>query len=136
MASLREYTWNDGKTKTIQVRWRENGTERSMTFDDPKIAGLYKLYLEAEGSAAADQWLDRQTETTIEQVTTLDAMMDHYIEHLTSVSDGTRAEYSRLYARTYGTEDAGIGALPVDAISRDKVSRATNTLLARGLSQK
>ncbi|GAA5005582.1 tyrosine-type recombinase/integrase [Actinopolymorpha pittospori] len=136
MASLRELVWADGKTTTHQVRWRENGSERSMTFDDRKVADLYRLYLEAEGSAAADQWLDRQTATTIEQVTTLDAMMAHYIEHLTSVSDGTRAEYTRLYARTYGADTAGIGTLPVDAINRDKVSRATNTLLGRGLSQK
>jgi hypothetical protein len=91
MASLRDLVWADGKTTTHQVRWRENGSERSMTFDDRKVAELYRLYLEAEGSAAADQWLDRQTITTIEQVTTLDAMMAHYIEHLTSVSDGTRA---------------------------------------------
>jgi integrase len=140
MASIRKHAWADGRTVTIKVLWREDGRQTSASFTEERSALIFKTYLENAGPSAAWEWLAKANAATEPpEMVTLDVHVEHYITHLTGIEDGTRAEYRRMYARTWSRNPDGtpfLGNLPVDAIDRDSVAAAVNALDARGLAAK
>lgn len=129
VASIRKHTWADGETVSYHVLWRENGKQTSAAFADETTAKLFKTYLEAAGPAAAWEWAAQHDQATEPpDMLTLDTHVEHYITHLTTVSSGTRSEYRKMWARTFGPV---LGTMPVDTITRDHVSTAINTLAER-----
>lgn len=125
MATTRERRRSDGST-AWQVLWRADGRQTSATFDDAETARRYAAILSAAGQQAADAWLARPPERT--GVPTLDEWAGRYVEQLTGVTSGTRAEYRRLYARTWSPL---IGARRLDELDRPDVAGAVNRLAER-----
>lgn len=111
---------------TYRVRFRLDGEYRSETFRRETDAGKFAKVVDALGGRAALDWLDRQR-TATGPVTdhTVDTWVRHYIEHRSRISDGTRAEYLRLWARTFAPL---FGDLPLDALTEDAVSAGIITL--------
>lgn len=122
--------------------WRTpKGKQTSLTFSGPdakRLAEGFAQRLDLDGQLAARAWLSRQGHVESTGGWTVDSWLAHYIAHLTSVTEGTRAEYRRLYGRTYGKEHIDgrrLGAMALGELGRDVASAATNAL-AKRLSQK
>jgi integrase len=108
----------------FKVRYRYAGRESSQTFADGKQAARFSYLVDVLGGpqAALDQLHE---ERTIHETPTLDDIAADHIRLLTSVTEGTRLTYERLWARTWGPL---IGRLPANLVTRDKLAEATNTL--------
>jgi integrase len=122
MASVRERSRLDG-SRYWSVLWREGGRQTSQSFTDPDIARRFRLYLEADGPAAAFAALSAPADAP--DIPILDAWAERHIDHLTGITAGTREEYRRLYARTWRPI---IGHLPLDLLTYDRVATAINEL--------
>lgn len=116
----------------FKVRFRLNGKETSETFARRRTihgqmgADQFASLLEAVGSQAAVDQLyagskDRGTPT-------LDKVAADHIAHLTGIEEGTRLNYTRLWARTWGPL---IGHLAADTVTDDHVKKAVNELATR-----
>lgn len=61
--------------------------------------------------------------------------MEHYVEHLTGITRGTRDDCLRMYRRTFASLQLGNGRVmgnsPVDAPNRDHIAKAINILSER-----
>lgn len=122
--SVRLRTLKDG-TPYWQVRFRENGRETSLSWDNPTDAQRCDELIRKLGPAKA-----RDILKIIEPADhlTLTDWCEHHINHLTGVEPGTIARY-----RSYLRNDIAptIGAIPLTNLSRDDVARWMNTLLDR-----
>lgn len=150
MASIRRRRTRSG-TISLAVLWRTVDDEQtSLTFPAPagetavqfrareELVDGFRKRLELDGIDAARAWLAKQGRAEPSAEWTVDRWMGHYTDHLTSVTDGTRAEYRRMYKRTYGREFVAghrLGAMGVNQVGRDEAALATNAL-AKRLSQK
>lgn len=121
-----EYVHKDGsRTWRVRLRDQRRGRETSVTFATKPEAEQFCREVRALGPAAA---LDRLYAPETPTTPLLDEWATHHIDHLTSVTDGTRLGYRRLYARTWAPL---IGHLPLDRITVDTIAVAINTLSAR-----
>ena len=127
--------WRDAQTGKQTSLAFPAGRDRVSRDAARQLADGFKARLDLDGVETARDWLERQGaagEQSAAPAWTLDRWMDHYLEHLTSVTEGTRDEYRKLYRRTWSEH---LGALPIDLVNRDAVADAVNALTRR-LSQK
>ena len=125
MSSLRERTRNDGSTY-LQVLWRADGKQRSRAFNTPRAGIRYQRILDTAGEEAAER--DMAAPSASRTDWTVTGWVEHFIEHKSDITSGTRAEYVRMWRRTFGPV---IGALPLDVLTRDLVSKAVIDLSSK-----
>lgn len=116
MKGIRARTRADGSTY-YTVPFRHDNRQTSRSFDDQASAARWKRILDTIGPDAALALLDQRIGAG---VPTLSEWLDHHLTHATGATPGTRAEYRRLAARTWLPT---LGALPLDAITRDAIRR-------------
>lgn len=107
----------------FKVRFRYGGKETSESFPTRKMAANFALWLEELGAQGA---LDRLFE--IEQdatVPTLDELAAEHIALRPNTTDGTRLNYERLWARTWGPL---IGHVRANRLTEDDLNRAVMKL--------
>lgn len=137
MASTRECSRKDG-TVYWQVRWRENGTQTSLSFDDENLARRFEGHVDLDGPAAALRWLD--TVQPSDDVITVDQLAEAYFtwkdergpdgQPVRVRSDRTVPDYRRQYelwiAPTFGR--LRIDDVTDQAVQRwvDKISTQTS----------
>lgn len=126
MRSVQVKQNRDGST-SYRVRYRLDGKQKVETFYDAEAADEFAGVLSAIGPRAALAWLDANQATEHTGVT-LDEWAERHIAALTGITDGTRGEYRRMYAREWSKS---LGALPLTAIDRESVARAVNELSSR-----
>jgi integrase len=81
------------------------------------------MLLEAlDPQRALDQMFE---EKQLRDVPDMDTLAADHIRLLTGIEDGTRLNYSRLWARTWGPK---IGRIPATHLTRDDIAQATNVL--------
>jgi len=100
--------------------------QKSQTFGTRKEAQRFAQLLDVIGpQRALDQMFE---ESQLEEIPALDQVAADHIDLLTGVEEGTRLNYRRLWARTWGPL---IGGLPATQVTRDDIARATNVLADR-----
>ena len=117
-------------TVTWRVRFRHGTSIRtgkprntSETFPTKREAEQFAKWIDALGTQGAlDQLYEAEQQAA---VPTLDRLAADHIEHLPGIEDGTRLNYTRLWARTWSPL---IGHIPANRLTRDDVSKAVNTL--------
>lgn len=130
MITPEAYTTSRGEARW-KVRYREGRTARSKTFTDARGAQQFARLIDTLGPAGAVEVLAERNGAAADGVPTLTAWADHYIEHLTGVTEGTRSRY-RLIVRQLGP----MAHLPLDAITPDSIKRWVNRMTAEGLAGK
>ena len=100
-----------------RVKFRHLGKQESRTFLTEHDAQAWKIVLDRLGPDAALIMLDDKPEPTTVSVADL---IDHHIDHLTGVDEGTLARYRRIQDTHLRPRFAHI---PADALTRDDVSR-------------
>lgn len=120
-------------TVTWRVRFRygissKTGKPRqtSESFDTFKEAKRFASDLDNYGPQEALNRLDELAQQ--KRVPTLSEVAAQHIEHLTGIEQGTRLNYERLWARTWGPL---IGHMQANRLTRDDIARAVNTLGTR-----
>jgi integrase len=104
-----------------RVMFRMDGKQRSETFTDPKVAVEFAALVDRIGPAAAVAIRDaRSGPRAARPVITLADWFTHHLEHATSLTPGSRAEYRRVAERTWLPS---LGPLPVELVTRDHVAR-------------
>lgn len=120
MASIQTRRLTSGDL-AYRVMFRIDGQQRSETFHDAKAAADFAKLVDRIGAEAAVAVRDARSGARRDtDIPTLDEWFAHHLEHATSITAGTRAEYRRIAERTWGTS---LGPLPLDAITRDDVAR-------------
>ena len=128
MASL-EVRENKSGT-SYRVRFRHLGANCVETFTTRDRAEKWRKLVEAVGPEAALKALDVPETATAR---TVREQVDHYIDHLTGVTDGTRRDYRNLLQRDIAPS---IGEVPLPALTRDTIAKWVNDLAGNGLSAK
>lgn len=98
--------------------WREDGRQQNITFLDEASAWRFQRVRAAAGTNAALEDARAVENRSDHTVTT---WVLHYIEHRSKIHSGTRAEYERMWARTFAPL---IGDIPLELLTRDMVSLA------------
>jgi integrase len=113
---------------TYKVRFRLDGKQTSETFDSFRKAERFCQLLDVLGPAAALATLYAEDQQT--DVPSLDQVAADHIAHLTGIEEGTRLDYTRTWARTWGPL---LGSLPVrpETVTKDAISRAVIELEKR-----
>lgn len=97
--------------------------QASQSFDTRKEAERFAVLLDAlDPQRALDQMFEEGQQR---EVPDMDQLAADHIGLLTGVEDGTRLNYQRLWARTWGPR---IGRIPATHLTRDDLARATNEL--------
>ncbi|MEH3078188.1 MAG: site-specific integrase [Quadrisphaera sp.] len=130
MSSIRPRRRNDGSTY-YSVLFRDEGKQRSRSFERHDAARRYQRLVDSIGPKAADEMVDIPREADLPP--TLAEWLEHHLKHATGITEGTRADYQRLAERSWLPT---LGAVPVDAVSRDAVAawvgRQAKALTNRG----
>jgi integrase len=106
-----------------KVRFRHAGRQSSETFDTKREAQRFAKWLDALGpQGALDQLYESEQDATVQ---TLSEVAADYIQLRANTTDGTRLNYERLWARTWGPL---VGHLPANRVTEDHLSRAVMTL--------
>lgn len=122
MASIRKNQRKDGTT-VWAVLWRENGKQTSRTFPTEYDARMLKDFLDANGNSFE---LAAQAAARLQSTKpTVDTIIRRHIDSLTSITNGTRLKYGRIYEQHIM---APLGSIPIDALSRTDVTRWFNRL--------
>lgn len=136
MASLRTRPRADGTT-AYHVLMRlpdEHGRTRqtSETFDTEADAARFLALCRKHGDSLARLILDAQDGSHAEAIT-LAALLDRYNASRVGVAIGTTQRYAHFAAMLTASH---LGDLPVDAITRDHITRWVAELARAGLSEK
>jgi integrase len=128
MASIRARPRADGTVAAV-VTWRQDGKQRTGTFDSGEVAAEFKKHLEMFGPDEALRIL-RINET---KPITLTDWCTRHVNALSGVEHATPEKY-----RAYITNDIKptIGHLPLTAVTEATISRWVNDLKAAGNSPK
>lgn len=126
MATIRTRTRKDG-TPYTSVLYRHNGTQSSLSFDDPADAAKLRDLIaqigveRALGTIGFDQTAATTRGLTVEQ------WLTRHIDHLTGVDRNTIAKY-----RAYLRRDIApvLGGVPLAALTREDVARWVNDMQA------
>lgn len=106
-----------------KIRFRHGGKQTSETFDRAADAREFAKWLDALGTQGA---LDRLYEGEQQAgVPNLDQVAAEWIELRPNTTDGTRLNYERLWARTWGRL---IGSTPANRLTEDDLARAVMQL--------
>lgn len=121
----------DGATY-YRVRYRKDGKQRALTFhgvDAREDAEEFIGLLHSLKADKAVEWWNRNLERRRdEDVLTLDGWFPRYLKSITGITDGTRLTYERVYRRVW---QKPLGAMPLDAITREHVALVVNELSAQ-----
>ena len=110
-------------TGRYKVRFRHAGKQTSETFDTKREAQRFAKWLDALGpQGALDQLYESEQDAA---VPTLDVLAGEWIALRPNTTEGTRLNYERLWARTWGPL---IGHLPANRVDEDDLARAVMTL--------
>lgn len=114
-----------------KVRYRYGGKQSSQTWEKKRDAQRFATLLDALGDpqAALDQM---GIERGGRAIPTLDEIAADHIRLLAGITDGTRAEYTRLWAKTWTPL---LGRIPANQVTPDAISEAVQ-VLARTYSHK
>lgn len=104
-------------------RKRGGHGQTSETFAKRRDAERFCRWLDALGAQGALDQIYAGEQATA--VPTMDELAAQHIAHLTSVTDGTRLNYERLWARTWG---ARFGKVPVTMVGPDAIRAAVIAL--------
>lgn len=128
--SVRYRERNDG-TPYWQVRFRENGRECSVSWDNPIEAERYDNLVKQVGPTRARE-ICRIAAAALRE-TTVRTFLERHNDALTGIEMGTIKRY-----RAYVKNDIGpaLGDMPLHVLSRDDISVWLNELAADGVSGK
>ena len=94
------------------MRFRREGRRSSETFYDRHDADQFCRLMSVMSPEVALEHMQRQRiEST--HLPTLNEWSARYIDHLTGITSGTRLNYARVYARTFGPLIGELPSLPV-----------------------
>ena len=131
MAHVNERVRADGSV-AYRVMFRLDGRQTSETFGDERAAKEFAALVDEIGGEAALRVRDARDDNA-SRLPTLAEWLEHHLDHSPGITDGTKAEYRRLAARSWIPM---LGHLPVDAVDRDAVARwverQKRTLTRRG----
>lgn len=132
VASIRSKVRKDGTT-AHRVYFRHDGEQTCLTFDDPKLAETFRTAVDQLGAARAIQIHRVERQPRARSSLTVEAWIGHHIDHLTGVDPRTVEDY-----RSYLRKDIApmLGAIPIDELSRDDVSRWVQAMTVAGASPK
>lgn len=130
MRSIQVTHRKDGAT-TYRVRFRHAGRQTSETFFVRRDAQTFAAVLANDGVAGALAWLDAK-DNRAPTGWTFAEWFEHYVDHLTGVTERTRADY-RAQHRRYLTE---LDQVPLAALTRAHVAAIVNRLDGEGRSPK
>ena len=117
MASIRPRPRSDGTT-AWGVRWRHNGTTRSLAFNDEQSARDFAHNVEAHGTDEALRILDIIDAGNREL--TLTQWLTRHVESLTGIQQATRDRYTAYIAHDIAPT---IGSLPLSAVTETSIGR-------------
>jgi len=117
MASIRPR--QSGGRTVYNLRWRENGTQRTATFDTKAAAKRWQKVVELTGTLPSPAPAPAP-EPAPAAVTVGDAIKAH-IAHLTGITDRTRSDYTRIAKAWDSIKDT-----PVAALTRDQIAVIVN----------
>lgn len=128
--SVRYRTRNDG-TAYWQVRFREHGRERSISWDNPVQAEQFDALIKQVGASRARE-ICRIAATPLRE-TTLRTFLERHNEGLAGIEPGTINRY-----RSYLANDIGpaLGDVPLHVLSRDDLASWIRAMTAAGASGK
>ncbi len=119
MASLRQSLRSDG-TVAFRVLYRHEGKQRSETFDNATAQRAFCANVDRLGPQAALEILAAYEGASTAAVPTLAEQIDHHVESLSGIEDGTRADYRRI-GRIVAAHP--IGRLPINAITKEAIAK-------------
>lgn len=124
-----------GKTGTTwRVRTRDGrGRQTTETFRSKAEAEKFARQVEAVGGPAAIRLRTEREGSGVPYVPTMAEWLPKHVEQLTGVTERTRLDYA-AEARRYWLDE--LGDVPLDAVTRERISKVINGLDARGLSAK
>lgn len=128
--SFRDRKRNDG-TIYWQVRFRENGRESSISWDNPVEAEQFDNLVKQVGPTRAREICRIAAAPT--RGTTVRTWLERHNDTLAGLEPGTVTRY-----RAYVRNDIGIalGDIPLHALSRDDIAGWINAMVAAGVSGK
>lgn len=103
---------------TYRVLWRNDGRQRSLTFENLPAAERFKTLLEDHGPDEALRIIE--LDEIAPRVPTVNEWLHTHIDNLTGVQPATLARY-----RTYVARDIGpvFGSMPVSAVTETTIAR-------------
>lgn len=104
-------------TTSYRVRFRHQGKNRAPAFHTEAAAGRWQSVLDTIGADAALRLLEEPE--TPASVTVAD-VVDHHIDHLTGVDEGTVTRYHRIADQHIRPR---FESVPVETLARDDVSK-------------
>jgi len=110
-----------------QVRWRgPDGRQTAVTLHTRRAAMVYAATLEDAGEAAAWHAVEHLPDPDAPPPLTLDAWAERRIAATVGITEGTRAGYRRLWARTWSPllGDTSVGQLTRQAVGQAVVELA------------
>ncbi|HWD83308.1 MAG TPA: site-specific integrase [Kribbella sp.] len=135
MRTPEKHTAADG-TETWKVRFRHGISPRtgkplqtSEPFDDETEALRFCRLLDDLGPARALATLHEDRDATAPG-TTLNEVAAAHIKHLTGIEEGTRLDYTRTWARTWGPLIGSLEVAP-ETVNKDAIATAVNQLEQR-----
>lgn len=131
MASIREHVARDG-THTWAVLFRDDGKQRSRSFDKRPEALRFLEDVNGYGSTTAERILDRRRKGTETPLTVSDALT-RYIDGLSGVQPFTITTYRTIAAQI---ADLPLGHLGLEDVTRDDVAAWVRVQEAAGVASK
>lgn len=116
--SVRIRTRSDGST-VAQVRFRHDGRETSLSFDDVADATRFDQLLSSVGPARALAVTRTMLNADPQALMTLGEWLTHYNDHLTGVEEQTLRRYQAMAAKDL----APLADMPLITLSPEDVSR-------------
>jgi integrase len=129
--SVRYRTRLDG-SPYWQVRFRENGRECSVSWNDPELAEKYDALIKQVGPARARE-IEKIVAAATRDTLTLRTFLERHNDGLAGIEAGTIKRY-----RSYVRNDIGpaLGDVPLAVLSRDEVAGWINQMAKDGASGK
>lgn len=123
MASTRIRKRRDGSIY-YAVLFREDGAQRSWSYNDPAEANYVKKLLDQVGPEQTRRILAIESATG-PTVLTVEQWLTHHIDTLTGIEAATRARYRRYVARDIS---GAFGAIPLTLLTRAEIAAWLNAL--------
>jgi integrase len=134
MAAIRTDERADGTT-AYRVFFRHGGKQTCLTFDDPKMAEVFRAAVDKLGAARALELhrIDRVPRRDISNELTVEQWLTRHIDHLTGVRQGTIDAY-----RGYVRNDIAdvLGMIPLADLGEHDIALWVQGLVAMGAAPK
>lgn len=114
MASIHKQVNSTGRT--YRVRWRDNGVQQSVQFENLPAAERFKNLLEDHGPEEALKVVE--LEEAGQSVITVSEFLTAHIDSLTGVQPATLDRY-----RSYVSRDVSFGDLPLVAVTENTIAK-------------